>query len=378
MSKVLVTGGAGFIGSHIVDALILHGHEVTVFDNLEPQVHGNTNQPPSYLSQAAHFIHGDVRDRERLAHAMSGMDVVYHEAAAVGVGQSMYEIAKYTEYNSLGGAILLDIVVNEPAVRQSIKKLIVASSMSIYGEGLYECPQHGKVAPSLRPPEQLEQSIWELLCPSCGQQMIPIGTPESKSLEPTSIYAVTKRDHEEMFLAVGRSYGIPTVALRYFNVYGPRQALSNPYTGVAAIFSGRLLNGNPPVVYEDGEQSRDFVHVTDIAQANLLAMEQAGADYEVVNVGTGRSLSILNVAQLLIERLQPQSNIQPVIEKKFRRGDIRHCFADISKIKRLLGYHPKVEFENGLEELVSWVRQQTAIDRFDQAKYELERRGLTG
>ena len=286
--KVLVTGGAGFIGSHIVDALLRDGHQVRVLDNLEPQVHGGLreqNKKPDYLNPEVEFILGDVRDPEMVAHALQGIDVVFHEAAMVGVGQSMYEILRYTDVNVRGAAVLLQAIVD---AKQRPCKMIVASSMSIYGEGAYQCPVHGRTYPKLRPQSQLLQRDWEMHCPvsSCDQHAAPIPTDEDKPLYPASIYAINKRDHEEMFLSTGYAYTIPTVALRYFNVYGTRQALSNPYTGVAAIFSGRLRNNNPPVIFEDGRQRRDFVHVSDIVQANLLVMQNPAADFGVYNVGS--------------------------------------------------------------------------------------------
>ena len=246
--------------------------------------------------------------------------------------------------------------------------------MSIYGEGQYRCPTHGVVYPKLRPLKQLQERDWEMHCPHCGALASPEPTSEEKPLYPTSIYAITKRDHEEMFLSVGRAYNIPTVALRYFNVYGTRQALSNPYTGVAAIFSGRLLNGNAPLIYEDGLQARDFTHVSDIVQANILALENEAANYEVFNVGTGRALPIAGVAAALTKHLG--LNIEPQIVGKFREGDIRHCYADISKARNLLGYAPTMQFEDGIAVLVDWVRRQQAVDRVDSAAQELERRGL--
>jgi dTDP-L-rhamnose 4-epimerase len=371
-TRILVTGGAGFIGSHIVDALLERGHEVWVYDNLDPQVHGSRTERPAYLNSNAHFIRGDILDREALKNALEGVEVVYHQAAAVGVGQSMYEVLRYTQINTIGAATLLDIIANE---KHSVRKMIVASSMSIYGEGQYNCVEHGTVYPKLRPIAQLQNREWELHCPVCQQQLASQPTSEEKPLYPTSVYAINKRDHEEMFLSVGRAYNIPTVALRYFNVYGPRQALSNPYTGVAAIFSSRLINGNSPLIYEDGNQSRDFIHVSDIVQANMLALEKEEADYEVFNIGTGRKLTVRDVAGALAEHLGVE--IQPQIVQKFREGDIRHCYADISKARKLLGYEPKVSFEDGIAELVAWVRQQEAADNVSQAAQELERRGLS-
>jgi dTDP-L-rhamnose 4-epimerase len=369
-ANVLVTGGAGFIGSHLVDALVEQGHNVRVLDALVPQVHGEDARP-SYLNSAAEFIQGDVCDRQLVNDALEGIDVVFHEAAEVGVGQSMYEIERYVRANDLGTAVLLEAIL---ARRPQIKKLIVASSMSIYGEGAYTCESCGSVAPQLRPAEQLLDRRWEMECPNCGKQLSPAPTSEEKPLFPTSVYAVTKQDQEQFCLAVGRSYGIPSVALRYFNVYGTRQALSNPYTGVCAIFSARLLNGNRPMVFEDGEQTRDFVHVSDIVQANLLALESDRANYQAINVGTGRATSVRAVSRLLAQGLG--LDLEPEIVAKYREGDIRHCVADISKARTLLGYEPKVLLERGIPELLSWVRAQAAKDQVASATAELESRQL--
>ncbi len=374
--RVLVTGGAGFIGSHLVDALLRIGCRVRILDNLEPQVHGDLREQkaiPSYLDPQAEFILGDVRDPIAVSRALQGIDVVFHLAALVGVGQSMYEISRYTDINTNGAAVLLQAIVD---AKQPPRKMIVASSMSIYGEGCYYCPDHGSVYPRLRPLSQLQARDWEMVCPvqGCLQYVSPHPTSEEKPLYPASIYAVNKRDHEEMFMAVGQAFRIPTVALRLFNVYGARQALSNPYTGVAAIFSGRLLNNKPPVIFEDGLQSRDFTHVSDIVQASLVAMQNPGADYGVFNVGTGRALSILKVAEALIAQLG--MDLQPEIVEKFRAGDIRHCFGDISRLQAL-GYSPTIHFEEGMAELVEWVRSQSAADSFDAAQEELMQKGLT-
>lgn len=364
--RVLVTGGAGFIGSHLVDALVRQGHAVRVLDSMEEQVH--EGRKPSYLSPQAEYQWGDVRDRAAVRRALEGIEVVFHEAAAVGVGQSMYQIEKYVAANVLGTAVLLDVIVNE---RLPIKKLMVASSMSIYGEGQYRCPSCGPVFPSLRSEPQLKTRQWEMRCPRCGRTVTPEPTPEDKPLLPTSVYAVSKRDQEELCLSVGRSYRIPTVALRYFNVYGPRQALSNPYTGVCAIFSARIKNHNPPLIFEDGAQSRDFVHVSDIVQANLLVMEKA--DDGVFNVGTGRPTSILDIATVL--RTLYGGTVEPLITQKFRAGDIRHCSADISRLSRL-GFAPTVSLEQGLRDLAAWGKEQAATDRVDAAAKELEQYGL--
>jgi dTDP-L-rhamnose 4-epimerase len=369
--KILITGGAGFVGSHTADELLERGHEVRILDNLDPQVHGENPSVPDYLNPAVEFVYGDIRDRELLKKALEDIEAIYHLAAAVGVGQSMYEIHRYVDVNSLGGAVLLDILANE---NNNISKVIVASSMSIYGEGQYLCPDCGIVYPKLRSDHQLESKEWEMNCPNCDCVVEPMPTSEEKPLFPTSIYAITKRDHEEMFLTIGRAYEIPTVALRYFNIYGSRQALSNPYTGVAAIFSSRLLNHHSPIVFEDGKQSRDFVHVSDIVQANILALEKQEANYEVFNVGTGRQLTIQDMGTTLIERLAPEQKL--TILGQFRRGDIRHCYADISKIQSRLGFNPQVTFEDGVDELINWVATQPAMDLVDNAKAQLSERNL--
>ena len=369
--KILVTGGAGFIGSHIVDALVEKGHQVRIFDCLHPQVHGPNATAPEYLNPDAEFIRGDVRDYEALKKAVEDVDVVFHEAAAVGVGQSMYQVREYCDINVMGTANLLHILANE---KHKLRKIIVASSMSTYGEGKYSCDKCGVVYPTLREEAQLEKRQWEMLCPECGAACRPLPTDEKKPLAPTSVYAVTKRDQEELFLSMGIAYKIPTVALRYFNVYGPRQALSNPYTGVCAIFSSRLLNDRPPIIWEDGGQTRDFIHVKDIAQANILALEKSEADYQVFNVGTGRSISIKEVAEKLAKALQ--CDIKPEYPQKFRAGDIRHCFGDISKIQDILNFHPTYNFDDGVNILIQWAKNQKPMDNLAKAVEELKDKGL--
>lgn len=367
--RILVTGGAGFVGSFLVEGLLAKGYEVRVLDGLVPQVHGSAGTP-RFLPDGVEFIRGDVIDPEAWVRALDGIDIVFHQAAEVGVGQSMYEVTRYVQANTLGTAHLLEYLANRS---HQIHKIVVASSMSIYGEGEYLCDHCGKVYPQVREEPQLVEKRWELECPGCRQALRPVPTTEEKPLRPTSIYAVTKRDQEEMCLSIGRAYRIPTVALRYFNIYGPRQSLSNPYTGVAAIFNSRLLNGNSPLVYEDGLQSRDFVHVRDIVQANLLVMQSSAANYEVFNVGTGQPSTILDVARGLARELG--TSIEPQVVHKFRQGDIRHCYADISKIRKL-GFEPTVSFEQGLADLAAWARNQEAVDHADEAASELERRGL--
>ena len=369
--RILLTGGAGFIGSHLTAALVGRGHQVRVLDVFDPQVHGREGHRA--VPEGAEMIRGDLLDPATLTRALQGIEVVFHQAAAVGVGQSMYEAAGYTRVNSLGTALLMETIAT-PASR--VEKVIVASSMSIYGEGRYRCPACGPVAPRHRRRERLAAGQWEPECPGCGQDVAPLPTDETKPLDPTSVYAVTKRSQEETVLVMGRAYGIPAVALRYFNVYGPGQALSNPYTGVAAIFSSRLLNGRPPCFFEDGEQGRDFVHVNDIVRANLLAMERQEADFQVLNVGTGIRTSLRDLARGLTQRLAPGNHMEPKVLGTFREGDIRHCYADITRIQTLLGYEPEVPLEKGFEDLVAWARIQTPLDGFDKASEELVSRGL--
>jgi dTDP-L-rhamnose 4-epimerase len=363
--NILVTGGAGFIGSHLVDRLIEEGFRVRVLDHLVAQVHPDGQ--PRHLHPDAEFFYGDVCDPEIVDRAMEEIDAVYHEAAEVGVGQSMYEMQKYVRANSLGTSVLLEAIVRR---RDRIRKLVVASSMSIYGEGAYRCVACGPVHPEIRSARQLLRRHWEVECPNCGVPLAPAATAEDKPLFPTSIYAITKQDQEQFCLVTGRAYGIPTVALRYFNVYGARQALSNPYTGVCAIFSSRLLNDQPPVIFEDGLQTRDFVHVSDIVQANLLALQTDRADYRALNIGTGIPTSVRRVGLLLADGLGKE--IEPEVVGKYREGDIRHCVADISLARDLLGYEPQTPLESGITELIEWVRQQNAIDQVERATAELE------
>jgi dTDP-L-rhamnose 4-epimerase len=366
--KILVTGGAGFIGSHLVDKLV-ERHEVVVLDNLEQQVH--TKGVPEYLNSQASYVFGDIRTKEVFKKAIEGAEIVFHEAAAVGVGQSMYEVKKYVEVNTCGTANLLDLLVN---TEHQVKKLLVASSQSIYGEGAYNCEGCGPVYPQLRSENQLRQRQWEIRCPACGKIASPVPTTESKPLNPSSIYSITKRDQEEMCLAVGKAYGFPTVALRYFNGYGPRQSLNNPYTGVCAIFSARIKNDKPPLIFEDGGQIRDFVSVHDIVNANIVAMKLARSNYEVFNVGTGRPTTIIEIASTLA-RLYNKT-ITPDVTYKYRAGDTRHCFADISKITNTLGYKPRTTFDEGMHDLVAWGKDTEAVDHFEEAHKDLEQRGL--
>jgi dTDP-L-rhamnose 4-epimerase len=371
MSKtVLITGGAGFIGSHLADALLQRGHRVRILDSLDPQVHGDERLRPDYLNEDAELIEGDVRDADAVASALAGVDVVFHLAACVGVGQSMYDVARYTDVNNRGTAVLLEALIANP-----VEALVVASSMSIYGEGLYR-DAHGRIIPGQeRTLDDLKARQWELI--DTGRPITPLPTPETKQPCLSSVYALSKYDQERLSILIGRAYNIPTVALRFFNVYGTRQALSNPYTGVLAIFASRLLNGNPPLVNEDGLQRRDFVSVLDVAEACCLAMEKANdVAGQVFNVGSGRNYTVLEVARRLNDVLGKDS-IEPVVTGKYRVGDIRHCFSDISLARELLGYEPKVDFSDGLAELAQWLQSQIAVDNVARAADELASRGLT-
>lgn len=364
---ILITGGAGFIGSHLARELLGGGFRVRVLDSLDPQVHGAGSRP-GYLDRDVEFLSGDVCDRDRLRAALDGVDMVCHLAAKVGVGQSMYEIVRYTEANELGTAILL-----EEMTSADIGTLLVASSMSIYGEGLTRLGGR-TVEPPQRSLAQLKAGEWELQSPE-GEMLEPVPTPETKSASLSSVYALNKYTQERMCLIWGQAYGRHVTAMRFFNVYGPHQALSNPYTGVLAIFGSRLLNGRPPLIFEDGLQRRDFVHVTDVARACRLALESDAAAGQAINVGSGQSRSVRDIAQTLA-RAMGRDDLAPQITRKYRAGDIRHCFADITLARTLLGFEPQVRFEDGIAELVEWLQEQIATDSVEQATEELSRRGL--
>ena len=371
---ILITGGAGFVGSHLADGLIREGHSVRVLDNLTPQVHGR--KLPTYLSPEVEVVYGDVRDRAAVETAIEGVDAIYHFAATVGVGQSMYEIQRYMDVNTLGTAQLLQVLLD---TKQPVEKLIVASSMSIYGEGAYSCAQCGPglVAPPIRGNAQLRSGDWEPRCPVCRGALVPQPTAEGKPSEVTSVYALSKRDQEELCLTYGRVYDLPVVALRFFNIYGTRQALSNPYTGVAAIFASRLLNGQPPLVFEDGEQQRDFVNIHDIVRANILALARDEANGQVINVGSGEPISISRVAELLSSALGKQGELPHQLTQRYRSGDIRHCYADLTRARALLGYTPQVTHEQGFAELVDWLRAQRPEDKAETMLQELNSYGLS-
>jgi dTDP-L-rhamnose 4-epimerase len=366
---VLITGGAGFIGSHLGRHLMRLGHRVRALDSLDAQVHPE-GERPSYLDEDIELIVGDVRDRAAVDRALRGVDAVVHLAARVGVGQSMYEIADYASVNTQGTGVLLEAMMDRP-----VGRLVVASSMSVYGEGLARAADGAVAEAPERSRAQLEQGDWEPRT-SDGRSLRPEPTPETKAPCLSSIYALGKFDQERMCLLFGSAYGIPVTALRLFNVYGPDQALSNPYTGVLAIFAGRLLNRRPPLIFEDGEQRRDFVSVHDVARACALALDNEAAGAAVLNIGSGESVTVRGVAERLASVLG-QPEIEPLLTGKYRAGDIRHCFADVTRAADVLGYRPQVALDEGLRELAAWLEGRTAEDRVESAQAELAARGLT-
>jgi dTDP-L-rhamnose 4-epimerase len=375
VSKILVTGAAGFIGSHSVDALVVRGHEVVAIDSLDPQVHGEKAAPrflePHLGAGRCSFHLGDVRDRALMSTLLADCDAVLHLAAAVGLGQSMYQPRHYTDVNIGGTALLMDILAN---ASHRVRKVVVASSMSLYGEGPYQCDRCGVVHPTDRALDALAAARWEPSCPVCGGDTRFLPTPESKPLHCTSVYALAKKSQEELMILFGKTYKVPVVALRYFNVYGPRQSLSNPYTGVAAIFSGRLMNNQAPLAFEDGLQSRDFVHVRDVARANLLALEWSDPGQHVFNVGTGQATTVLDVARILAHGLGV--DLQAQIAGRYRAGDIRHCIADASAIGAALGFRAEITREQGFADLIAWSRGEAPSDTFNASLSELEARRL--
>ena len=369
---VLVTGGAGYIGSHLVDALVALDYRVTVLDNLEPQVH-RSGAWPSYANPKATYVKGDVRDRELFEPLVLASQAVVHFGAAVSIGQSMYQVDRYVDVNTRGTALLLDILVN---TKHKVEKVIVASSIGVYGEGAYACATHGAVAPTIRPEQQLAARDWEQHCPHCGKHVTSVPTPEDKALYRDNIYSMTKYHQEEMVLLIGKTYSIPSVAPRFFNVYGPRQSLSNPYAGVAAIWLSRLLNGKQPVVFEDGGQLRDFVSIHDVVDGLILMLENPGADYLPVNVGSGQTVTILEIANILRRLLG--TSIEPQITQTGRKFDIRHNTADITRAQETLGFAPRVTLDQGFSELIEWAKTtpDVAVDYFDKALQELQDKGF--
>lgn len=366
---VLIAGGAGFIGAHVSNELLEHGYRVRVLDALVPQVHGPDCTSPDYLKPDVELLVGDVRDRQLLARSLRGIDAVVNLVALVGVGQSMYQIQEYTLVNNVGTAALMEALSLKP-----VETVLVASSMSIYGEGLY-CDADGTPrTASPRTLDQLKAGNWEI-ADEQGRPLFPIPTPEDKTPALASVYALSKFDQEMMTLLVGRAYGMRAIALRFFNTYGPYQALSNPYTGVLSNFAARVLNGKPPLIYEDGHQKRDFVSVYDVASACRLALECEAADGLAFNISSGQPMTVGEVAAKTV-RCLGSGGLEPEITGKYRVGDIRHCFADISRAERVLGWRPSVPLERGLDDLAAWLEGQKTPDRAMQAREELAARGL--
>ena len=364
--RALVTGGAGLIGSHLADLLIREGWSVRILDNLEPQTH-RRGKPP-WIPAAAHFVEGDIRDRSTVTAALTDIDFVFHEAA---YGGYMPEIGKFVAVNSFGTAQMLEIIRDE---KLPVKKVIVASSQAVYPEGAAECPQHGTVWPTVRPVDQLRKGDFAVHCPRCGLDTTSLPTVEECPITGESVYAITKVDQERLVLTWGRQTGIPTVALRYSCTYGPRQSIFNPYTGVIAIFCTRLLSNQPPVVYEDGRQTRDLCFVEDIAQANLLVALSDKLDGQAINVGSGRATSILDLATLISNALKIQ--IEPIVPETFRPGEIRHLISDTTRI-RSLGFEPTVDLQKGIERYLSWIRDQGDVnDYFTAAETGLRSKGM--
>ncbi|MHA2183167.1 MAG: GDP-mannose 4,6-dehydratase [Promethearchaeota archaeon] len=372
--KILITGGAGFIGSTLADFLIeSSNYEVTVLDCLDQQVHGKLKNAPDYLNKKVRFIKDSVIDYEKFEDLVIENDVIFHLAAKVGVGQSMYQITKYIDNNVLGTANLLDILANS---EHNVKKVVIASSNTVYGEGKASCVKCGVVMPNLRTNTQLKNKDWEIKCPKCKSNLNSILIDENTTCNPSSIYALSKRIQEEMSLMICKTYGIDITVLRFFLVYGTRQALSNPYTGVLANFCTRLLNRKNPIVFEDGLQSRDFVNVEDVCQGLLLAMKSNAANGEIFNVGSGIPLTIKKIAEILAEKINPK--LKPIYTQQYRVGDIRHSVADISKIRSKLGYEPKVSFNQGIEEYINWINSQEnkIDDKTEEALFDLREKGL--
>lgn len=371
--NILITGGAGFIGSNLARALVARGHTVTVMDNLSPQIHGEDSPLLATIRDQVRFQLGDVRNREDWIKALEGQHAVVHLAAETGTGQSMYEIERYVDVNIRGTALLLDILANQP--QRTVRKLVIASSRSIYGEGRYRCGEHGVVFPLAREAVHMERGDFNVKCPHCGSDAQLLATTEDSRIHPSSLYGITKQNQEQMILTLGKSLGIPAVALRYQNVYGPGQSLSNPYTGILSIFSTRIKNGNEIVVFEDGEESRDFVYIDDVVAATVASIELSDPGQHVVNVGAGVRTSVLTVARSLIEAYGARVPVR--VSGNFRLGDIRDNFADITAARRLLGFEPQVDFATGIRRFAAWVDAQAVMeDTYDKSIAEMKAKGL--
>ena len=364
--RALVTGGAGLIGSHVVDLLVNNGWDVRALDNLEPQTH-RRGKPP-WINKKAEFVQGDLRDRDTIAAALDKIDIVFHQAA---YGGYMPEITKFVHVNSLGTAQMLE-VIREKAL--PVKKIVVASSQAVYSEGAGDCPKHGLVFPAVRPVEQLRKGDWQAHCPLCAAATTSVPTPENAPVGGETVYGLTKVDQERLVLLWGKQVGIPTVALRYSCTYGPRQSIFNPYTGVIVIFCTRLLNNLPPVLYEDGEQTRDFSFVEDIARANLLVAETDKLDGVPVNIGSGRGTPIREIAERLADILK--IDFAPEINGEFRPGEMRHLISDTT-LARSAGYKPSVDLSEGIGRYMAWIRAQSDIrDYFSEASEILKNKGI--
>lgn len=375
--NILITGGAGFIGSNLALKLLSKGHYLTILDNLSTQIHGsdpkNTSSLYKSIKDKVNFIHGDVSEEKYWKKALPNQDVVVHFAAETGTGQSMYEINRYSDVNIMGTSMMLDLLTN--GKEYDVKKIIIASSRSIYGEGKYHCNLHGIVYPHERSNNDMKKGDFSVKCPKCNDKVKLLATDENSKIHPSSIYGITKQVQEQMCMVVGKSIGIPVVAFRYQNVYGPGQSLSNPYTGILSIFSTRIKNNNEINIFEDGKESRDFVFIDDVVDATILGIEKPEADYNIFNVGSGERIDVISVANKL--KLNYNSDAKISISGNFRMGDIRDNYADVSKINKLLGYIPKVDFDRGISLFTEWVnKQEIKDDMFEKSISEMKEKGL--
>jgi dTDP-L-rhamnose 4-epimerase len=373
IKRVLITGGAGFIGSHTADALVRKGYAVRILDLLDSQIHGELASFPAYLMSNIECIRGDIRNPKDIAAALEDIDAIYHFASLTGVGQSMYDIRSYVDTNCTGTATLLESIIRHA---KDLKKVVLASSRAVYGEGTYNCPQCGPVYPPPRTKSNLERGEFEVHCPVCTHVVQAVATHEDRPLRPISIYGWTKKQQEEQFAYLAHTFRIPVVILRYQNVYGSRQSLKNPYTGIVSIFYSRLRSGGSISLYERGKPIRDFIHVSDVVTANLLALERNLEIEAVINIGTGKTVSVVDVATTLAEI----GNISPRFEDhgEFRVGDIYSCYAATTRANSLLGFMPQVDLKSGLQEFVTWAKNQQAVDLYEKTVDELQARGLYG
>lgn len=369
--RILITGGAGFIGTHLCENLLKKNYDIIIYDNLSPQIHGENKEIPNWMKEKTTFIKADIRDRKSLKEAVLQADKIVHLVAETGVGQSMYEIQRYTDVTIQGTSVLWDILVNE---KNHVKKVVLSSSRAVYGEGKYKCTKCGEIYPESRRIQDLKQERWGISCPKCGEKLELCATDEKSMLKTTSIYAICKKTQEEMCMTMGKAIDIPCSIVRYQNVYGPLQSLNNPYTGILSIFTSRLKNNKSIEVYEDGLESRDFVHVEDVVDGTILALENPKANYEVFNIGNGKSTTVLQIAEILTGYINPK--LKPVVSGKYRVGDIRHCYADIKKAEEILGYKPKFDIETGIKDFLSWAQGEQAKDFSDSAENELKEKGL--